>query len=217
MKVVLYRTTDVFSSSLSSQEIRRAFAWVTISHLIIFSLAFWGLPDFSIKKRPDLIIELGASLPASTGSTDSKPVTSNNQSKADRVLERERKLEKVGEQAVANKPNAGPVSSAASTASIASAPVVDADYKAAYLNNPKPPYPALAYKMRVQGKVILLVEVLPSGQAGGVSIEVSSGNELLDKSALETVKKWQFSPARKDGVIVAQVVKVPISFNLNNK
>jgi protein TonB len=52
---------------------------------------------------------------------------------------------------------------------------------------------------------------------GGVSIEVSSGNELLDKSALETVKKWQFSPARKDGVIVAQVVKVPISFNLNNK
>ena len=97
------------------------------------------------------------------------------------------------------------------------APVVDADYKAAYLNNPKPPYPALAYRMRVQGKVILLVEVLPSGQAGRVSLEVSSGNELLDKSALETVQKWQFSPARKNGVVIPQIVKVPISFNLTNK
>lgn len=216
MEAVLYRATDLFSARFSKQEIKRALGWVTLAHVIIFSLAFWGLPDFSIKKRPDLTIELGTSLPASTASVNSKAV-SNNPSKTDKVIETPKKLDKVGEQAVATKPSAGGASSAASSASMATAPVVDADYKAAYLNNPKPPYPALAYRMRVQGKVILLVEVLPSGQVGGVSIEVSSGNELLDKSALETVKKWQFSPARKDGVIVAQVVKVPISFNLNNK
>lgn len=216
MEAVLYRATDLFSARFSKQEIKRALGWVTLAHVIIFSLAFWGLPDFSIKKRPDLTIELGASMPASTASVNSKAV-SNNPSKTDKVIETPKKLDKVGEQAVATKPSAGGASSAASSASMATAPVVDADYKAAYLNNPKPPYPALAYRMRVQGKVILLVEVLPSGQVGGVSIEVSSGNELLDKSALETVKKWQFSPARKDGVIVAQVVKVPISFNLNNK
>lgn len=216
MEAVLYRATDLFSARFSKQEIKRALGWVTLAHIIIFSLAFWGLPDFSIKKRPDLTIELGASLPASTASVNSKAV-SNNPSKTDKVIETPKKLDKVGEQAVATKPSAGGASSAASSASMATAPVVDADYKATYLNNPKPPYPALAYRMRVQGKVILLVEVLPSGQVGGVSIEVSSGNELLDKSALETVKKWQFSPARKDGVIVAQVVKVPISFNLNNK
>ena len=207
---------DLSYLQLNKQQVTRTVLVVVLIHVFLGILTIWGLPDFSIKKRPDLTIELGASMPASTASVNSKAV-SNNPSKTDKVIETPKKLDKVGEQVVAPKPTAGGASSAASSASMASAPVVDADYKAAYLNNPKPPYPALAYRMRVQGKVILLVEVLQSGQVGGVSIEVSSGNELLDKSALETVKKWQFSPARKDGVIVAQVVKVPISFNLNNK
>jgi protein TonB len=64
---------------------------------------------------------------------------------------------------------------------------------------------------------VLLVEVLSDGKAGRVGIESSSGHELLDGSALETVKKWQFAPARKDGVIVTQVVRIPITFNLKSR
>ncbi|MEN9295636.1 MAG: hypothetical protein RIS03_1331, partial [Pseudomonadota bacterium] len=47
--------------------------------------------------------------------------------------------------------------------------------------------------------------------------ETSSGHEMLDQSALQTVKQWQFSPARKDGVIITQVVRIPITFNLKSR
>ena len=207
---------QIFDLTLANKQARHIFIAVLLVHVLISLLAAWGLPDFSLKKRPDLIIELGASMPASSATTNSS-ATQSPSPKTEKNIEPQKKLEKVGERAVAQQSSEGVASSISSTASMGNAPVVDADYKAAYLNNPKPPYPALAYRMRVQGKVILLVEVLPSGQAGRVSLEVSSGNELLDKSALETVQKWQFSPARKNGVVIPQIVKVPISFNLTNK
>lgn len=207
---------QIFDLTLANKQARHIFIAVLLVHVLISLLAAWGLPDFSMKKRPDLIIELGASMPASSATTNSS-ATKSPLPKTEKNIEPQKKLEKVGERAVAQQSSEGVASSISSAASMGNAPVVDADYKAAYLNNPKPPYPALAYRMRVQGKVILLVEVLPSGQAGRVSLEVSSGNELLDKSALETVQKWQFSPARKNGVVIPQIVKVPISFNLTNK
>jgi protein TonB len=110
-----------------------------------------------------------------------------------------------------------PAAVANSSGGPVSAPTVDADYKAAYLQNPKPPYPPLAFRLRAEGKVILLAEVLPDGRAGKVNVSQSSGHELLDQSALETVKKWKFTPARKDGVIVTQAVRIPIIFSLKNR
>jgi protein TonB len=71
--------------------------------------------------------------------------------------------------------------------------------------------------MRLEGKVTLRAEVLPDGKAGRVAIESSSGHEILDQSALQTVKQWQFTPARKDGVIIPQVVRIPINFNLKSR
>jgi protein TonB len=71
--------------------------------------------------------------------------------------------------------------------------------------------------MRLEGKVGIVAEVLPSGKAGRVRLESSSGHDLLDQSALETVKQWQFTPATKDGVIVTQVVRIPINFNLKSR
>jgi len=99
----------------------------------------------------------------------------------------------------------------------ASAPILDSDAKASYLTNPKPAYPLVAFKMKIEGKVILVVEVLESGAVNKVGIGESSGNESLDRSALETVKNWKFTPARKNGVIVSQVVRVPITFSLKNR
>jgi protein TonB len=70
--------------------------------------------------------------------------------------------------------------------------------------------------MRAEGRVILIAQVLPDGRAGEVRIEKSSGYAVLDDSALKTVKNWQFTPARKDGVIVSQAVRIPIDFQLRN-
>ena len=94
---------------------------------------------------------------------------------------------------------------------------VEADYKAAYLNNPRPPYPRTAHRLGIEGTVVLVAEVSEDGKPLQVRVFQSSGNELLDESALSTVSQWKFSPARKDGNIIRSVVKIPITFSLRAK
>lgn len=91
----------------------------------------------------------------------------------------------------------------------------DADYKAPELNNPKPLYPLTAVRQEAQGRVLLLVEVTADGRAGRITLEKSSGHAILDASAMNTVRLWQFIPARKDGVFQTQTIRVPIDFKLN--
>jgi protein TonB len=94
--------------------------------------------------------------------------------------------------------------------------VLDAepDYRADYLNNPRPPYPMVARRMGYHGKVVLDVEVLAEGIAGDVKLHQSSGYDILDKAALQTVKSWHFTPARRFGQAVTQRFLVPIKFSL---
>jgi protein TonB len=88
------------------------------------------------------------------------------------------------------------------------------DYRADYLNNPRPPYPLVARRMGYQGKVVLNVEVLAEGRAGEVKLQTSSGFDILDRAALQTVKTWKFSPATRFGQPVTQWFLVPIKFSL---
>lgn len=88
------------------------------------------------------------------------------------------------------------------------------DYRADYLNNPRPPYPLVARRMGYQGKVVLNVEVLAEGRAGEVKLQTSSGFDILDKAALQTVKTWKFSPATRFGQPITQWFLVPIKFSL---
>jgi protein TonB len=96
--------------------------------------------------------------------------------------------------------------------------VLDAepDYKADYLNNPRPPYPMVARRMGYHGKVVLDVEVLAEGKAGDVRLHQSSGYDILDNAALQTVKTWRFTPARRFGQAVTQRFLVPIKFSLED-
>ncbi len=90
------------------------------------------------------------------------------------------------------------------------------DYKADYLNNPRPPYPMVARRMGYHGKVVLDVEVLAEGKAGDVKLHQSSGYDILDAAALQTVKTWRFTPARRFGQAVTQRFLVPIKFSLED-
>jgi TonB family protein len=83
-----------------------------------------------------------------------------------------------------------------------------------YGTNPKPLYPELARRQGYEGTVRLSVEVLASGSVGEISIKKSSGYEVLDQSALMTVKKWRFTPARFAGIPIRSTVVVPITFRL---
>ena len=83
-----------------------------------------------------------------------------------------------------------------------------------YAWNPKPLYPPEAKERGYEGEVVLRVEVLVSGRVGQIEIKKSSGYELLDRSAITTVKQWRFIPAKKDGTPIPSWVIKPIKFQL---
>jgi len=88
-------------------------------------------------------------------------------------------------------------------------------YNAAYLHNPRPPYPRISRRRGEQGQVFLQVKVTKNGRATSVMIKRSSGSSRLDKAARQTVNKWRFIPAKKNGNPVNGWVIVPIVFKLN--
>jgi len=102
---------------------------------------------------------------------------------------------------------------------VSTAPIVDSapDYKASYLNNPRPPYPMMARRMGWGGKVILDVEVRSDGACGEIQLFKSSGHDVLDRAALNTVRSWRFVPARQGGQATTQWFRVPIHFSLEDK
>ncbi|WP_156302684.1 energy transducer TonB, partial [Methylogaea oryzae] len=96
------------------------------------------------------------------------------------------------------------------------APFVEASYRASYLNNPAPKYPMLAKERHWEGLVVLKVQVLADGSSGGVSVEQSSGHDVLDEAAAEAARHWRFVPAKRGEDNVTSVVLVPIEFKLRS-
>ncbi len=83
-----------------------------------------------------------------------------------------------------------------------------------YAENPKPIYPQEAREKGYEGEVVLRVEVLSNGRVGQIEVRESSGHELLDRSALTTVKQWRFIPAKKGDIAIPLWVNIPIKFRL---
>jgi protein TonB len=89
-------------------------------------------------------------------------------------------------------------------------PSSDADY----LQNPKPPYPALSKRLGEQGKVVVRVLIGTDGTAQKTEIKQSSGFDRLDQAALTTVLRWRYVPGKRAGAPEAMWFNVPISFVL---
>jgi periplasmic protein TonB len=96
----------------------------------------------------------------------------------------------------------------------AAAKIVLPSSDAAYLSNPKPPYPDKSNRMREEGTVRIRVLVSAEGLPLKVELSKSSGFERLDQSALATVPKWKFVPGKRDGVAEDMWFVVPIPFSL---
>jgi len=114
----------------------------------------------------------------------------------------------VGTQAVAAAPTGVPPS--ASEARPASP-----RFDVAYLDNPKPAYPLSARRMQLEGTVRLRVFVNAAGRAEQVELQATSGSPVLDRSAMDAVRRWRFVPARRGEEAVPAWVIVPIVFTLN--
>ena len=79
----------------------------------------------------------------------------------------------------------------------------------------RPSYPAAAKDARIQGFVSMEVVILPDGKVGDVRVVHSlDKTQGLDDEAVKTVKKWLFSPGKKDGVAVAVLVEIEMTFTL---
>lgn len=86
----------------------------------------------------------------------------------------------------------------------------------ATLAAPPPHYPSLALRRRLEGTVLLRVQVGADGEPVAVSIERSSGHRVLDAAAREQVLgRWRFVPAMRDGIAVPATGLVPIRFRLD--
>ncbi|MGH8634142.1 MAG: energy transducer TonB, partial [Burkholderiales bacterium] len=96
----------------------------------------------------------------------------------------------------------------------ASVAVTPAGFNAAYLSNLAPRYPVAARRAGEHGTVTLRVLVTREGLASRVAVEKSSGSPHLDAAALEAVKAWRFTPARRGADAIESWMLVPIVFRL---
>jgi protein TonB len=103
---------------------------------------------------------------------------------------------------------------AAGPAAASAGPSAPPRVGAAYLDNPKPAYPLSARHMRLQGTVRLRVLVTAQGTVDHVEVQTTSGSPVLDRSALDAVRRWRFVPARHGDAAVPAWVVVPIVFTL---
>ena len=77
-------------------------------------------------------------------------------------------------------------------------------------------YSKLAKENKIEGDVILQVEVLADGTVGRVVVKQSlmPGPDGLDEAAVNSVKKWIFSPAKYEGKSVASWTTIAVYFIL---
>lgn len=88
-------------------------------------------------------------------------------------------------------------------------------HDAAYLQNPKPDYPALSVRRGEQGQVVLNVLIGVDGKAQKAEIAKTSGFKRLDAAALATVQRWRYVPGKRGGVPEEMWFKVPLAFVLD--
>lgn len=86
----------------------------------------------------------------------------------------------------------------------------------AYINAPRPVYPALDARMGNEGTVTLRVLINDRGRAEKVEIQKSSGSSRMDEAARTAVLRATFRPYLEDGKAIPVYAIVPINFTLSN-
>ena len=179
-----------------------------------------------ISPRPDPIADPAATATEAPGAKNSEPPT------RPRIHPHRRKVTPVGDSAPGEPTAAteapGPVPSAlASTEAPAATSTVRARLSEAaaggaatvaasprYHTNPTPDYPLPCKRRREEGTVLLNVLVQADGLPAAISLNRSSGHPLLDRAALDAVRRWTFEPGRAAGAPVSSLVVVPVRFSL---
>ena len=75
-----------------------------------------------------------------------------------------------------------------------------------------PVYPAMARKARIQGVVVLQVEINKSGDVE--NLQVISGHPMFAGAAIDAVKQWEYKPYLLNGEPVDVETRVTVNFTL---
>jgi len=78
---------------------------------------------------------------------------------------------------------------------------------------PDPEFSDEARKAKYQGTVVLRVVVGVDGRAHDIVLQRSLGMGL-DERAMDAIRQWRFDPARRDGIPVAVLVNIEVTFRL---
>jgi len=76
-----------------------------------------------------------------------------------------------------------------------------------------PDYPPVARAAQLEGDVLLEALVTAEGKVTNVSV-LRSVHPLLDESARKAVLKYEYAPARRNGVPEAATVRLTVSFRM---
>lgn len=93
-------------------------------------------------------------------------------------------------------------------------PIAPPSFRASYLRNPEPVYPAASRRLGEEGTVQLRVRVSAEGHPVQVDVHRSSSHPRLDDAATAAVREWRFLPAKRGTTAVEATVIVPIVFRV---
>jgi TonB family protein len=79
------------------------------------------------------------------------------------------------------------------------------------ISSPDPKFPDLPEGAEQHGTVVMLIGVNAKGHVAAVRV-LRSDEAAFEKTAVETVKKWKFKPAQKEGHPVPVQVTVEMKF-----
>jgi len=77
----------------------------------------------------------------------------------------------------------------------------------------EPVYPPLARAAQLEGDVVLQVLVGRDGKVGDIAVVVSI-HPLLDEAAINAVRRYEYLPARRNGVPEARTIRIAVSFRM---
>lgn len=80
------------------------------------------------------------------------------------------------------------------------------------VRTPPPSYPSQLKRDGISGTVALKVEVDETGAVSACTVSKSS-NPGFEEAAINAVKGWKFTPAKRDGTPVKVTIVIPIRFS----
>ena len=79
---------------------------------------------------------------------------------------------------------------------------------------PDPEYSQEAREKKISGVCVLSLTVETDGSVSNIAVTQPLGSGL-DEKAVETIRKWKFKPAMKDGKPVARMIAIQMNFHID--